>query len=96
MWAESKLPTLQATEMENMANITIQAILASSASRDAQGLRKRKLPDMYEEQSKRHNSLLSEGESYQYVNGQQQVPASGSLQALAKIFPGIVMFCCFV
>ncbi len=59
--------------MENMANITIQAILANSAGRDAQGMRKRKLPDMFEEQSKRHNSLLSEGESYQYVNGQQQV-----------------------
>ena len=68
-----ELAHVQATEMENMANITIQAILASSASRDAQGMRKRKLPDMYEEQSKRHNSLLSEGESYQYANGQQQV-----------------------
>ena len=69
---DSMLTTLQASEMESMANITIQAILAGSASREAHGMRKRKLPDIYEEQ-KRHHSVLSEGDTYPYVNGQPQV-----------------------
>lgn len=72
LWLE--LPVLwQASEMESMANMTIQAILTGSANREAQGSRKRKLPDIYEEQAKRHNSLLSEGETYPYASGQQQV-----------------------
>lgn len=58
--------------MEQIANMTIQAILAGSANREAHGGRKRKMPDIYEEQSKRHNSLLSEGETYPFVSGQQQ------------------------
>lgn len=67
--------------MEAMANVTIQALLAISANRDAQnGImpRKRKIGDFYDQPAKRHSSLMSETELYNSfhnpsLNGPQQV-----------------------
>lgn len=65
---------MKASELESIANMTIQSILTGSANREAHGARKRKISDFYDEQAKRHNSLMSDGENYQFTTtGQQQV-----------------------
>jgi hypothetical protein len=65
--------------MEAVANARIQQILAGSSNRD-DGMRKRKLPDFYDDLPRRHNSMMSDGENYythpQILGGPQQVPSS--------------------
>lgn len=63
--------------MEAAANARIQQILAGSTGRGGD-MRKRKLPDLYyDDQPRRHNSMMSDGENYynhsQIVGGPQQV-----------------------
>ena len=67
-----------------MANSQIQAFsMAASANLEAaaQGIRKRKVSDFYDDAPKRHNSMVSEGEAYSSYNpsAQQASPSMGGL-----------------